>query len=69
MSPFSFFRPDQGNRTGKKKCGCSFFEYFLNKWPVIFSIMGEADNIGIIPRFAEELFIRIDSPTVEEVSM
>ena len=30
--------------------------------------MGEADNTGIIPRFAEELFTRIDSTTVEEVS-
>ena len=40
----------------------------LNEWPYIFSIMGETDNTGIIPRFAEELFTRIDSATVEEVS-
>ena len=35
---------------------------------MFFSIMGEAENSGIIPRFAEELFTRIDSATLEEVS-
>ena len=32
------------------------------------SIMGEADNTGIVPRFAEELFSRIDRASTEEVS-
>ena len=34
---------------------------------LFYSIMGEAENTGIIPRFAEELFTRIDSTTMEEV--
>jgi len=30
--------------------------------------MGEADNTGIVPRFAEELFSRIEGASTEEVS-
>jgi len=30
--------------------------------------MGEADNTGIVPRFAEELFSRIEGASTEEVN-
>nr|XP_002736584.1 PREDICTED: kinesin-like protein KIF14-like [Saccoglossus kowalevskii] len=32
-----------------------------------YSIMGEQDNAGIVPRFSEELFCRIDNPLEEDV--
>ena len=60
------FRPDPENLIGKKKD--IWLPDFLNEWLVLFSIMGEAEKSGIIPRFAEELFTRIDSATLDEVS-
>ena len=66
----SLARLDQESHIGKSNhkfepyvyiLSCVFFAYFLH------SIMGEGEDVGVVPQFCQELFNRITGSATEQV--
>ena len=48
-------------------CNVSYMLYIINSLIFLFSIMGQGKDTGVIPRFCEDLFSRVEAETKDRV--
>ena len=48
-------------------CNVSYMIYLINNRIFLFSIMGQGKDTGVIPRFCEDLFSRVEAETKDRV--